>query len=60
MVVALFMSAGGFRILRLQEVTYQIKSTTMGASNNQGRENGTNNLSMQGQTNFANIIEVQS
>ena len=51
-------SAGGFRNLQLQEVGYLIKSTTVGANNNIKRQKKRN--SMQGQTNFANIIEVES
>ena len=39
-----------------------IKSTTMGARENKKRqgENKTSNLSVQSQTDFANIVEVES
>ena len=39
-----------------------IESTTMGAGKTKrgSAENGTNNLSVQGQTDFANIVKVES
>ena len=52
MAVVYSASGGGFRILRLQEVSYLIKSATMGANNNQERWKKRNNLSMQGQTDY--------
>ena len=52
MAVVYSASGGGFRISRLQEVSLK-QSTTMGAiKTNRGGENGTNNLSMQGQTDY--------
>ena len=53
MAVVYSASGGGFRILRLQEVSYLIKSTLwVPITTKRGRENGKNNLSMQGQTDY--------
>ena len=49
-------SADGFCILQLQEVSYLIKFTTMGAINQETQRKRNKQLSMQGQTNFANIV----
>ena len=54
MAVVYSASGGGFRILRLQEVSYLIKSTTLWVliTTKRGGEIGTNNLSMQGQNDY--------
>ena len=54
MAVVYSASGGGFRILRLQEVSYLIKSTTLWVliTTKRGGEIGTNNLSMHGQTDY--------
>ena len=66
MAVVYSTSAGGFLILRLQEVSFvQVillnqPLRVLGKTKRSNAENGTNNLSVQGQTDFSNIVEVES